>query len=171
MINKTSEVIEEMINYYISDPRRINHFLKVYSFSKSIGELEKLDENTQYILEVSAIVHDIGIKVSEEKYNSSAGNYQEVEGPPIAKTMLLKLNFQETIIDRVCYLVGHHHTYKNIDGIDYQILIESDFLVNIYEDNIGSEQIKSIRDKYFKTKTGIEFLNSMYLKDKFKDRG
>ncbi|MDS0526933.1 HD domain-containing protein [Clostridium sp. SHJSY1] len=163
MINRTSEVIEKMIKYYSLDPRRVNHFLKVYSFAKSIGELEKLDEETKYILEVSAIVHDIGIKVSEEKYNSSAGNYQEIEGPPVAKFMLSELSFDEDIINRVCYLVGHHHTYKNIDGIDYQILIESDFLVNIYEDNIGEEQIKSIRDKYFKTKTGIQFLNNIYL--------
>ena len=45
---------------------------------KSIGELEALDKNTQYVLEVAAIMHDIGIKISEEKYNSSAGNYQEI---------------------------------------------------------------------------------------------
>ncbi|MBD7911845.1 MULTISPECIES: HD domain-containing protein [Clostridium] len=163
MIGKTSEVIEKMISYYNSDVRRINHFLKVHSFAKSIGELEKLNEEIQYILEIAAIVHDIGIKVSEQKYNSSAGNYQEIEGPPIAKNMLLQLDIDEDIIERVCYLVGHHHTYSTIDGMDYQILIESDFLVNIYEDNIKSEQIKLIKDKYFRTETGIKFLNNMYL--------
>lgn len=110
MSNKTSIVINEMIGYYANDPRRVNHFLKVYSFSKSIGELEKLDEETQYILEIAAIMHDIGIKISEEKYNSSAGNYQEIEGPPVAREMLEKLGFHEKIIDRVCFLIGHHHT-------------------------------------------------------------
>ena len=35
------------------------------------------------------------------------------------------------MIRRVEYLVGHHHTYKDIDGLDYQILVEADFLVNI----------------------------------------
>ena len=29
-------------------------------------------------------------------------------------------------IDRVAYLVGHHHTLSGIDGIDYQILIEKE---------------------------------------------
>lgn len=164
MKEKTSTIINEMISYYAGDVRRINHFLKVFSFAKSIGELESLEDDTQYILEIAAIMHDIGIKVSEKKYNSSAGNYQEIEGPPVAKKILTKLNFDENLIDRICFLIGHHHTYNNIDGIDYQILIESDFLVNIYEDEIEVTQVKTIKDKYFKTKAGIEFLTNMYFK-------
>ena len=152
-----------MISYYAKDPRRVNHFLKVFSFAKSIGELERLNEETQDILEVASIMHDIGIKISEEKYNSCAGNYQEIEGPPIAREMLLKFKFDEKFIDRVCYLIGHHHTYSKIDGIDYQILIEADFLVNIYEDEIKSSQIESVKEKHFKTKVGIEFLTNLYL--------
>ncbi len=163
MKENISLIINEMIKYYAKDPRRVNHFLKVFSFAKSIGELEKLDEKTQDILEIAAVMHDIGIKLSEEKYNSSAGNYQEIEGPPVAKGILLKYNFDETFIDRVCYLIGHHHTYGEIDGIDYQILIEADFLVNIYEDEIKIPQIESIKEKYFKTKAGTEFLINLYL--------
>jgi len=163
MQEKTSTIINEMISYYAKDPRRVNHFLKVYSFAKSIGDLEKLNKETQDVLEVAAIMHDIGIKISEEKYNSSAGNYQEIEGPPVAREMLSKFEFQKKFIDRVCYLIGHHHTYSKIDGIDYQILIEADFLVNIYEDEIKEAQIKSIKEKYFKTKAGTEFLINLYL--------
>ncbi len=165
MNTKTSVVINEMIDYYANDPRRINHFLKVYSFSKAIGELENLDEETQYILEIAAIMHDVGIKISEEKYNSSAGNYQEIEGPPIAQKMLEGLCVDEKIIDRVCFLIAHHHTYSKIDNIDYQILVEADFLVNIYEDEIKQERIISIKDKYFKTKSGINFLEKLYLSE------
>lgn len=163
MKEKTGTLINEMISYYTKDPRRVNHFLKVFSFAKSIGELEKLDEDTQDILEVAAIMHDIGIKISEEKYNSSAGNYQEIEGPPVAREILSRFSFNQEFIDRVCYLIGNHHTYSKIDGIDYQILIEADFLVNIYEDEIKITQIQSIKDKYFKTKAGIEFLTNLYL--------
>ncbi|OOM71489.1 HD domain protein [Clostridium puniceum] len=163
MKEKISTIINEMISYYSKDPRRVNHFLKVYSFAKSIGELEELNEETQDILEVAAVMHDIGIKISEEKYNSSAGNYQEIEGPPVAREILLKFKFDKKFIDRICYLVGHHHTYSKIDGIDYQILIEADFLVNIYEDEIKGPQIQSIKEKYFKTKSGTEFLTNLYL--------
>ena len=163
MKEKISTIINEMISYYAKDQRRVNHFLKVFSFAKAIGELEKLNKETQDILEVAAIMHDIGIKISEEKYNSSAGNYQEIEGPPVAREMLSKFEFDEKFIDRVCYLIGHHHTYSKIDGIDYQILIEADFLVNIYEDEIKETQIESIKKKYFKTKAGTEFLINLYL--------
>lgn len=156
-------IIQDMIKYYKLDPKRVNHFLKVYSIAKTIGFSEKLDNKTQYILEIAAIVHDIGIKVSEEKYNSSAGRYQEIEGPAVAENMLKSRNVGGDIIERVCYLVGHHHTYKNIEGMDYQILIESDFIVNIYEDDIEKSRIRIIRDKYFETKMGKDILNNMYL--------
>jgi HD superfamily phosphodiesterase len=150
------------IDYYGADTRRIQHFLKVYSFAKAIGELEGLEEKQQELLEVTALVHDIGIKVSKEKYNSSAGNYQQLEGPPVARDMLKKLGYEDDFIERVCYLVGHHHTYHNIDGMDYQILVEADFLVNISEDKMDADAIKSIREKIFRTETGIHFIKTMY---------
>jgi HD superfamily phosphodiesterase len=161
-MNKIGYVINTMIEYYAGDTRRIQHFLKVYGFSKAIGELENLSEELQEILEVAAVVHDIGIKVSEEKYHSSAGSYQQLEGPPVAREMLGKLGYDIEFIERVCYLIAHHHTYSNIDGMDYQILVEADFLVNISEDNMGDKEIYSIKEKIFRTKVGQEFLHNMY---------
>lgn len=153
---------QKMIEYYRADPKRINHFMKVYAFAQLIGQLENLPDDTQRILEIAAIVHDIGIKASEEKYGSSCGRYQEKEGPALTKNLLEKLGFSPEIINRVCYLVGHHHTYKNIDGLDYQILVEADFIVNIYEDNMNDNQIVSIKNNVFKTQSGIAVLNSMF---------
>lgn len=163
MANVVSDIIKEMILYFDRDVRRINHALKVYSFSKTIGELENIGDEKLKILEVAAVLHDIGIKKSEKKYNSSAGNYQELEGPPVAKKLLAKFNFETSLVDRVCYLIGHHHTYTKIDDIDYQILIEADFIVNIFEDSIAKDKIKIIKEKYFKTNSGIKFIENMYL--------
>ena len=162
-MSKKSELIDEMIKYYVGDVKRINHFMKVYSFAKTIGEMEGLDSEKQEVLELAAIVHDIGIKVSEQKYNSSAGKYQQIEGPGIAEEFLQKLDFDDVIISRVCYLVGHHHTYNVIDDVDFQILVEADFLINMHEDNMDVDTICKIRDNYFRTKTGICFLKMMYL--------
>jgi CRISPR/Cas system-associated endonuclease Cas3-HD len=162
-MKQIGEVIDAMIVYYAGDARRIQHFLKVYGFAKAIGELEKLTNEVQEILEVAAVVHDIGIKVSEEKYHSSAGNYQQLEGPPIAKEMLGKLGYGETFIGRVCYLIAHHHTYNKIDSIDYQILVEADFLVNISEDDMSEKEINSVKEKVFRTKSGLVFLQNIYL--------
>lgn len=163
MVNKKSELINEMIKYYAGDVKRINHFMKVYGFAKTIGEMEQLESSKQEILELAAIVHDIGIKVSEQKYNSSAGKYQQIEGPGIAKEFLEKLGFGDPIISRVCYLVGHHHTYNVIDDVDFQILVEADFLINIDEEMMSLDAICKIRDNYFKTIAGISYLNMLYL--------
>ena len=161
-MNLIGQIITAMIAYYAGDVRRINHFLKVYGFAKAIGEMEGLDESTQEILEIAALTHDIGIKNSEKKYNSSAGNYQQIEGPPEAKKLLERLGVESGIIDRVCWLIAHHHTYTDIQGIDYQILVEADFLVNFYEDNVSQDSIQSIRDKIFKTLSGKMILNAIY---------
>lgn len=156
------QVINAMIEYYTGDVRRINHFLKVYGFAKSIGEMEGLDETTQKILEIAALTHDIGIKNSEKKYNCTTGNYQQIEGPPEAIKLLFKLNFELPIIDRVCWLIAHHHTYNDINAKDHQILVEADFLVNAFEDNLSSSSIQNFREKVFRTQSGKAFLNNMY---------
>ncbi len=159
----TGDVITAMIDYYQGDARRINHFLKVFAFAKAIGEREGLPPNTQEILEVAAVTHDIGIKPSEQKYNSTAGKYQEMEGPPVARDMLMGLGYAPELVERVCYLIGRHHTYHDIDGLDYQILVEADFLVNLDEGESGQEEILSVREKIFRTAAGLEFLERLFL--------
>ncbi len=161
---KIGKLIQEMIIYYAGDPKRIQHFLKVYAYAKAIGEQENLDERTQEILEVAAVTHDIGIKISEEKYQSSAGKYQEMEGPAIAKQMLHKLSYDQDLIERVCYLIGHHHTYHQINGMDYQILVEADFLVNLAEEHSTKPTIMNAKEKIFRTKTGILLIEKIFSK-------
>jgi HD superfamily phosphodiesterase len=136
--------------------------LKVYSFARNIAIQEGIEGDLLNIIEASSILHDIGIKESMKKYNSAAGNYQEMEGPPIARQWLEEFKLDNSFIDRVCYLIGHHHSYSYIDNIDFQILVEADFLVNIYENNMGKNEIAKIKEKYFKTKAGAAILESMY---------
>ena len=161
-MKNTGKVIEAMIEYFGTDLRRINHFLKVFSFAKTIGEGESLDTDSQNLLEVSAIVHDIGIKQSELKYNSSAGKYQELEGPAEAEKLLSKLGYDSELISKVCYLVGHHHTYNQIDSKPYRILVEADFLVNLYEDDINRNGIESAYKNIFRTDTGKRIFEEMF---------
>ena len=158
-----SQLVSEMIDYQAGDPKRINHFLKVYGFASAIGKREKVDESVQKTVEIAAVLHDVGIKLSEEKYHSSAGNYQEIEGPPVAKMMMQRYNLPEALIERVCFLIANHHTYGSIVALDYQILIEADFLVNIYEEGYDRKQIGAIYRKYFKTETGKHFFKTMFL--------
>jgi HD superfamily phosphodiesterase len=152
-----------MIKYFDGDIKRINHALKVYSFAKIIGELEQLSKDELFILEISAVLHDIGIKISEQKYNSSNGKYQEIEGPHVARELLSDFDLDSSIVDRVCYLIGNHHSYDKIDSVDFQILVEADFLVNIYEDEIPKANVVVIEEKIFRTSSGKELLKSIYI--------
>ena len=83
----------EMIQYYRNDPKRIQHFTKVHSYAKLIGELSGMQGEELLTLEAAAYVHDIGIKVAEEKYGSSNGRLQEQEGPAVAEDMLGRMHF------------------------------------------------------------------------------
>lgn len=156
------KLIMEMTKYFSGQPQRVQHFMKVYAYSSLIGRAEKLSKENQEILETAAIVHDIGIKPSEEKYGDSIGKHQEELGPQCAREMLQKLSYSQDVIERVEYLVGHHHTYSDIDGLDYQILVEADFLVNILEDDIPQKSIPEIINRIFKTETGITLCKEMF---------
>ncbi|WP_320128186.1 HD domain-containing protein [uncultured Sphaerochaeta sp.] len=161
-MDRTGQIIDAMIEYYQKDVRRINHCLKVYAFAKAIGEMEGLDETTQEILETAALTHDIGIKNSEKKYQSSAGTYQQIEGPPEARILLGNLSIEQMIIDRVCFLIAHHHTYLSQIDLDLQILMEADFLVNAQEEAMTKETINKVKEKIFKTETGKRFLQNIF---------
>ena len=85
---------------------------------------------------------------------SAEENCRKKEGPAIAAGLLDRLGFDSEVSERVQYLIGHHHTYNNIDGIDYQILVEADFLVNMYEDKADMDTIIKAYDNIFVTESG-----------------
>lgn len=155
---RQTRLLEAMMEFDQGNPMRIQHFLKVWGFARQIGKMEGLDEETQELLETAAIVHDIGIKVCMEKYNECGGKLQEKEGPPLAGEMLEKLGYEKELVERVSWLVGHHHTYSNVEGLDHRILLEADFLVNSYESNESREAIQAFMRNVFRTPSGIRLL-------------
>lgn len=161
-MSRLNNLCSRMIEFYRDDPARIQHFIKVHSFAKLIGEEEHLDEKLLYILEAAAYVHDIGIRPAEAKFGRCDGKLQEQEGPAEAEKMLKSLGFEQDVIERVSYLVGHHHTYTDIDGMDYQILVEADFLVNILEDGLAKEAALQAYHNIFKTESGKNICQEMF---------
>ena len=152
-----------MIDYNNGDPKRIQHTTKVHAYASMIGRIEGLDEETLFILESAALVHDIGIRASEQKYGHQNGKLQEQEGPAVAREMLTRIGgYSERQIERICWLVGHHHTYNVCEDLDYQILIEADFIVNLYEDNESPHAIRAVRKNIFRTGSGTKMLETMF---------
>ena len=152
-----------MIDYNNGDPKRIQHTTKVHAYASMIGRIEGLDEETLFILESAALVHDIGIRASEQKYGHQNGKLQEQEGPAVAREMLTRIGgYSERQIERICWLVGHHHTDHVCEDLDYQILIEADFIVNLYEDNESPHAIRAVRKNIFRTGSGTKMLETMF---------
>ena len=165
MQDRTERLFREMIRFYGGDPARIQHFIKVHSFAMRIAAGENLPAAARETLEPATIVHDIGIKPSEELYGDSAGEHQEQLGPPLARRMLTDLGYDKAVVERVCTLVGRHHTYKGIDGLDCQILIEADFLVNLFENSTGQPAARAAMDSIFRTETGRALCADMFALD------
>lgn len=159
----TASLTQKMIRFYQGSLHDINHFLKVTAFARTIGLQEQLDERTQLTLELTAIVHDIACPLCREKYGRASGDLQEQESEALLRPFLAEFNLDEEMRERVIHLVTHHHTYTGVDGMDWQILLEADFLVNACEGNMTREAIESFRDNVFRTPTGINLLNTMYL--------
>lgn len=161
-MDRTDALIRAMMRHDRGHPQLIQHFLKVHAFAKMIGWREGLDEDTQKTLEAAAIVHDIGILASLRVYGDDAGRHQEELGPAEAEEMLRGLGYEEETIRRVSALVGRHHTYTGVDGVDCRILIEADFLVNLYENGCGKEAVSRARESVFRTQAGLDLLDTMF---------
>lgn len=127
-----------MIELYKGDAKRIQHFCKVHSYARLIAQMENVDDQSLFIIETAALTHDIGIHICEEKYGECGGKLQEKEGPAIAARL------------------------NNIDGIDYQILVEADFLVNICDDNLAKDAALKAYNNIFKTESGKKICREMF---------
>ena len=162
---RVEEVMKKMIGYADGHHHDINHFMKVHSLARTIGLLEGLDPDTQMILETAAIVHDIACPICRIKYGNTNGKHQEEESEPLLREFFSGMDITQEQLNRIIYLVTHHHTYKDVDGIDYRILLEADFLVNGDESEKYAKQIEEFRKNVFRTKSGTELLEEIFKKE------
>ena len=159
-----AEVIKKMVEYSKGDLHDINHFMKVYAYAKTIAEGENLSPEQQKLVEVTAVVHDIACPLCRVKYGNANGKHQEEESAVLIEAFFADSDLPKEFVDRVSYIVSHHHTITGIDGIDYQIMIEADYLVNADESNFSGNNVRHMLEKVFKTETGKFLLQSMYQK-------
>lgn len=123
-----------------------------------------LNPELQKLVEVTAVVHDIACPLCRVKYGNTNGKHQEEESAALLEEFFKDSDLPKEFTDRVSYIVSHHHTIDGIDGIDYQIMIEADYLVNADESNFSGNNVRNMLEKVFKTETGKFLLKSMYQK-------
>lgn len=136
-------------------PFGIEHTLRVLWNAEIIMDGENISGDTRLTIALAAVLHDIGAAAAQEKYGSMEGRLQEIEGPAIARGILADSGTPPEITERVCFIVGHHHTFSSIDGIDFQILWEADTLEALLADPQKDPAIrrKKVREN-FRTPAG-----------------
>jgi HD superfamily phosphodiesterase len=144
-----------MKRYFEGDFKRIGHATKVARYADKIC---KMEDAHPVVTSLSAYLHDIGIKEAEKKYNSSSPKYQHIEGPPVAREILEKLGAEGGIIDEVCDIIGHHHTPRDEETLNFKVIYDADLIVNLEEKQkeapSAPEHLEKIIEKSFLTKTG-----------------
>jgi putative nucleotidyltransferase with HDIG domain len=152
----------EMKKYFGEDLKRVNHALKVARYAEQIL---KVEGGNPLVVLGAAYLHDIGIHEAERKYESTSGHYQEREGPSIAREILERLDVQKEIVEEICDIVGHHHNPRDEETLNFQILYEADWLVNIEEEGLSKdrERIEKIVRMVFRTATGKQLAKKLYL--------
>lgn len=166
MSDKVAKAVSKMVTFYERESQvvvhDVNHFMKVWGFARTIGILEGLDPVTQETLELAAVAHDIACPLCRRKYGQADGRHQELEGEELTRQFYEEFHLPEEQLERICYIVAHHHSFSGVQGLDYQIMLEADFLVNAGESEVSLDGILNFREKVFRTGTGIRLLNQMY---------
>ena len=167
-ITTKEKLIKELEEYFAKDTKRIEHAQKVMDYAEELLKQEKAD---WHIVIPASILHDVWIKVAEKKYGSSAGIYQEKEGPEIARKILLKTGLKKEDIDEICEIIAHHHSPGRINTQNFKVLYDADWLVNLRDevDTKDKSKLNQIIDKVFLTSTGKELAQKIYLLDEKKD--
>ncbi len=150
------QIISEMKEIFKEVPYGIDHTMKVLKNAVDIIEGEDLIQDQRELISIVAILHDIGAIEAQKKFGSMEGKYQEEEGPAIAREILERVGYDHAKTERICYIVGNHHTPSKIDDVYFQIQWEADLMESIeYLDIFNDkEKLKGFIDENFKTVTG-----------------
>lgn len=160
-ISVKESLVKELEEYFGNDTKRINHAKKVMHYA---NELLKKEGGDWHIVIPASILHDVGIKLAEEKYGSSAGHYQEIEGPAIARKILLRTGFKKSDIDQICQIIAHHHSPGKITSQNFKVLYDADLLVNLKDevDLRDKLKLKEIIGRIFLTAPAKKLAASIY---------
>jgi HD superfamily phosphodiesterase len=128
-------IVKLMVDYFEEDFRRISHALEVLKEAERI--MDDAPACDREIVIAAALLHDVGIKPSEELLGYNNGRTQEKYGPPVAEELLTIMDFPREKTVKVCEIIGNHHSRSRYDYIELKILKEADRIVNLQEGGGG----------------------------------
>jgi len=130
------QLVAQLVAFFGDDVRRITHALDVLHEAEKLLEAS-CDECDRELVIASALLHDVGIKPSEEELGYNDGKTQEEYGPPVARTLLESINFPLEKLDIVCRIVGNHHSPSRYPYPELELLKKADRVVNQRDTSAG----------------------------------
>ncbi len=125
------KIAKLLTDYFDQDYRRMTHALEVLKHSERLAE--QTDPCDHEVVVASALLHDVGIKKSEEILGYDDHKAQEEYGPSIAEKLLGSIGFPPEKTRKVCEIIGNHHSRSRYDYVELKILKEADRIVNSAE--------------------------------------
>ena len=123
-----AQLVRVLTQYFGNDDRRIEHALRVLHHAERIGSDRPACDPE--IVIACALLHDVGIKVSEQKHGYNNGKTQEEYGPPVAGELLASIGFPPDKIEIVKQIIGNHHSPSRYDYPELAVLKDADLIVN-----------------------------------------
>lgn len=130
-----AKIVRALVDYFGDDNRRIEHALQVLFQAEQI--FHSHPRGDEEIIIAVALLHDIGIKDSEQALGYNSGKTQEQYGPPVAEQLLSTIGFPPEKIEIVKHIIGNHHSPSRYDYPELQILKDADKIVNQQESEAG----------------------------------
>ena len=158
-------LVAEMELVFAGTGNMVTHTMTVLGHALDINHEEGGDST---VVAAAAILHDIGIPRAREIHGSTAGQYQEIEGPPIAREILTRLHYPPSMIDHICGIIANHHSDADpdiVNTLEFKILWDADWLVNFpgrHPGATGQEKEAAI-EEIFKTKRGKLLARQLFL--------
>lgn len=149
MTQNVNLIAKAMKDHLKADEKSVKHFVSVYTLAKTIGELEKLPQETQEFLELESILCDI-----------SGNSYKQKS--EYALTLMKNNNVEFDIAQRVSFVIEHFNDYDHISGLDHQILLEAHAIVDFKEHQTDLAQISQFANAHFMTNYGKAFLKKAF---------
>jgi len=155
----------EMKRYFRTDFKRIGHATRVARYAEQIGRNEK---GNMAVILVSAYLHDIGIHEAGKKHGSTAAEYQEKEGPAVAREIMTQLGAAQGLVEEVCDIIGHHHHPRDDESVNFMVLYDADLIANLEdkqkESAVETGKLNEIIDSSFLTESGRQTAREVLIK-------
>ena len=166
-VSVRQRLLEALEQQFGADRGPVAHAQEVLAAAEELLKLEPAD---WHIVLPAALLHDVGLRAAEEKHGSGEPRWQELEGPPLARAILLKLGFQLKDIEEICDIVGHHHSPEapgRRDNPNFRAVYDADCLVNLQKLARGKsrEELAGLIRELFLTEGGRRLAAKRYLSE------